>query len=135
MLYICSLLFIVLGVVELFAMHLLYTTSDSCIQTRMFIERDREIERDRDRDREREREIERERERERGDEPGIGNKSSGCTGNSLRHGNEGLLYLGIDLGVSSEREEVSSMGTHLPRCTQQLGPVLRERARENSHTL
>ena len=100
-------------------MHLLYATSDSCIQTRMFIERDREIEMERD----------------RGDEPGIGNKSSGCTGYSLCHGNEGLLYLGIDLGVSSEREEVPSMGTHLPRCTQQLGPVLREREREFTYSV
>ena len=62
--------------------------------------------------------------------PGVGNQGSGCAGDTLRHGNEGLLYLGVDLGVSGQREEVTSVSSHLACCSQELGPVLRERERE-----
>ena len=56
--------------------------------------------------------------------PGVGYQGSGCTGNALCHGNEGLLYLGIDLRVPSKGEEVTTMGTHVSCSRKQLGAVL-----------
>lgn len=66
----------------------------------------------------------------RRDSPGVGNQGSSGTGNPLCHGNEGLLYLRVHLGVPSQAEEVTAIGPHVSCSSQQLCSVLKERKGE-----